>query len=406
MITRLKAPEGQYLTQAAQDVPLAERVIAAEIVLGAHDCSENWLSITEDEAEAIRAEQAAALAKAADEMAAATSGAGAEPLIALFSDEADSEDVMPLAEDAQADEELTGSSKRYAGLIRHRDKLNALPTADELDERFNASADNLTREVGRIDTAVEEVQEQLSGKAERSELSPVMMSDELTPANFPDITHYSREELKLDLLIDMWNARCFAGTAQEVGRYNPESKCFEFGEDKNVSAEDALAAVVFSPVSLDWGSTRAFNSKTRIVLPGKWGATEYGSLKNAYAYAQSERIALTGYYGFAKANVLDGAFQYCRFLKVIVGVIDSSGSNKGAFTWCYALETVWIKGLMQDISFADSSLLRMECVKYLVDNAANTAAITVTLHPDAFARLTEDVIAAATEKKISFVTIE
>ena len=38
------------------------------------------------------------------------------------------------------------------------------------------------------------------------------------------------------------------------------------------------------------------------------------------------------------------------------------------------------------------------------DNAANTTPITITLHPDAYARLTDEIITAATAKQINFVT--
>ena len=47
----LKADEGNYLTQAAQDIDIKDRVIGEEVALGANDSPDNWKEITTTEAE-------------------------------------------------------------------------------------------------------------------------------------------------------------------------------------------------------------------------------------------------------------------------------------------------------------------------------------------------------------------
>lgn len=51
-------------------------------------------------------------------------------------------------------------------------------------------------------------------------------------------------------------------------------------------------------------------------------------------------------------------------------------------------------------------------MQYMIDNAANTAAITVTVHPDVYAKLSDEtnaewhaLLAQAAEKNIIFATL-
>lgn len=71
-----------------------------------------------------------------------------------------------------------------------------------------------------------------------------------------------------------------------------------------------------------------------------------------------------------------------------------------AFTGCSSLITCCIKKVAKDIAFADSSKISKESIIYIIENAAPSSAITITLHPDAYARLAEDAdIVAALEAK-------
>lgn len=103
------------------------------------------------------------------------------------------------------------------------------------------------------------------------------------------------------------------------------------------------------------------------------------------------------------------AFTSCKKLKSIIGVLDllyvlTDASVFNAFGGCTALEDVQLKNLKRSISFSYSPLLSLDSIEYLVTNAANTSPITITLHPDAYARLTDELIAQATEKQITFAT--
>ncbi len=90
-------------------------------------------------------------------------------------------------------------------------------------------------------------------------------------------------------------------------------------------------------------------------------------------------------------------FRNCQNLKRI-GLMNVSSvtSYVNTFAGCSSLEYVWLLGLSKDVSFADSLLLDKSCVTYIIESSTPQAAITITLHPDVYASLSNDadVIAA------------
>lgn len=109
-------------------------------------------------------------------------------------------------------------------------------------------------------------------------------------------------------------------------------------------------------------------------------------------------------------------FHACSNLKEIDGVLDVSNMTSPIYypTFMLAgrLEDVWISGLKYSANFQDCKSLSLASLQYLVDNAANTTAITITVHPDVYAKLTDEadaewhvLTALASEKNITFATI-
>lgn len=88
-----------------------------------------------------------------------------------------------------------------------------------------------------------------------------------------------------------------------------------------------------------------------------------------------------------------GLFFACTNLKD-AGMINVSqvnifiDKNILSFHKCAKLRRVLLMNLKLDISFQDSPLLSYESLNYLITNAANTAAITVTVHPTTYSYLT------------------
>lgn len=105
-------------------------------------------------------------------------------------------------------------------------------------------------------------------------------------------------------------------------------------------------------------------------------------------------------------------FHGCQQLVTIVGgVTFENAAHNGAFRACKSLQNVKFKQLRYNVDLKDSPLLTLESFQCLVENATNTSAITVTVHADVYAKLTDPqqadwyaVNTAAQGKHISFAT--
>lgn len=105
-------------------------------------------------------------------------------------------------------------------------------------------------------------------------------------------------------------------------------------------------------------------------------------------------------------------FYGCKQLVTIVGdVTFENVTHNHAFTYCESLQNVRFEQLRYNVDLKDSPLLTLESFQYLVENATNTSAITVTVHADVYAKLTDPqqaewyaVNTAAQGKQISFAT--
>lgn len=114
-----------------------------------------------------------------------------------------------------------------------------------------------------------------------------------------------------------------------------------------------------------------------------------------------------------KFSNINGIFSLCSKLKEVIGAIDvsSCSSATNAFNGCNLLQKVNVYGLSVNLSLSPTSQLSLDSLQYLVDNAKNTSAITVTVHADIYAKLTDPsntdwyaVNEAALAKQISFAT--
>lgn len=158
------------------------------------------------------------------------------------------------------------------------------------------------------------------------------------------------------------------------------------------------------------GGKRLANSKSRtnIVtassLPKGWG-NDFVSLNGLLAINSKIEILKLGNIQAQVPSV--GLFCYgASRLKKILGEIDVSMVTKfvNVFERASLLSDITLWSLKCSVAFSDCPLLSLTSIQYMVDNAANTTPITITLHPDAYARLTDEIITAATAKQITFAT--
>lgn len=159
-------------------------------------------------------------------------------------------------------------------------------------------------------------------------------------------------------------------------------------------------------------------TKIPVNLPPRYSIGGYNGggtdAVGAFAASKFEQICVTPADN-TPDNFIDcrNMFRNNTRLRKISGIIQLVGSPNvpNMFYDDPVLERVRIAGLKQNIDFRHSALLWLETLQYLVENAANTAAITVTVHADVYAKLTDPantewyaVNTAAQTKQISFAT--
>ena len=164
------------------------------------------------------------------------------------------------------------------------------------------------------------------------------------------------------------------------------------GGDISCAYANLKARTNFIPLNRD---TADFNDSNRLLL--------YNTFIEVYNSSKT----------YATLYNVQAMFKGASNLRAITGVLVMTNitSTYDMFTGCTSLSDVHILNLKCNLSLSDSPLITAARVKFIVDNAANTAAITVTVHADVYAKLTDPsntdwyaINAAAQAKNISFAT--
>ena len=192
--------------------------------------------------------------------------------------------------------------------------------------------------------------------------------------------------------------------------HNYTTGYFEYNTLVDITTEelrDMLSHIneIFLP-----GGKRLANSKARtnIVtassLPREWGG-DFVSLNGLLVQNDNLEILKLGDVQAQGPTVTLFCYKAYR-LKKILGEIDVRAVTRFAsvFKDTPLLSDITLWSLKCSIAFSGCPLLSLTSIQYMVDYAANTTPITITLHPDAHARLTEELIAQAAEKQITFAT--
>ena len=256
------------------------------------------------------------------------------------------------------------------------------------------SADNLVRYCHEDDLAI------LRGELERNIDGVAGRVEELETGHVPSNQYYA--------LCESLFGRDFTLVANEKVRglwaYDRKTKKYSFDRLTDITRPQMDAALLAAPLMF-----RAAHQAGDFAMPGlRFCVIPYGTTLAAGMFADSEveEAVFPGTFNnypsiSGTPNLFDGAAK----LRYVVGYLNVRWAAEGSmqtFRGCSALEEIRIFKLTQNISFSDSPNLSMESLQYLVDNASNTSSIFVGLHADCYARLTEEVRAAANEKGISF----
>lgn len=129
-------------------------------------------------------------------------------------------------------------------------------------------------------------------------------------------------------------------------------------------------------VTTSWGANQSINSSMPFAIGSKAEVVKL-SLMTIYP------LKFTAYAQF---------FVNSKYLREVTNEIKVIGGSTPCklFTGCTSLETVRFNSIERNYNIADSPRLTLASVVYMVENAANTSAITITLHATAYARAIAD----------------
>lgn len=212
------------------------------------------------------------------------------------------------------------------------------------------------------------------------------------------------EQAKRAVFIDLWNK-----AAYRFGKYNETTGYFELNGLTDITYEEALETYVTYN-----GEARAnydhlapqpiwVRHHIRTLLPiNTWidvisceRLASYSDIEVIRFYeSRGDRVAVK----CGNMNMVPG----CSKLRSLLCGSGLQILSPYSFNGCSALETAEIAPGNYNLSFAESPLLSAYSLQFMVSKANNTSPITITLHPDAFARLTDEILEQAAAKNITF----
>lgn len=125
-----------------------------------------------------------------------------------------------------------------------------------------------------------------------------------------------------------------------------------------------------------------------------YNGTQYPIESLAYGNTTIEVITLkdsTGVYeSVISAQNFNNAFYGCTKLREIHGRLQTSAIITNTFSGCESLQRVRIHKLVANVSFKDCPNIDKDSILYNINNSAATSAITIRLHPTAYAKYSAD----------------
>ena len=159
-----------------------------------------------------------------------------------------------------------------------------------------------------------------------------------------------------------------------------------------------------------------FNGKKlRLMIMLRRWSINVADINATFYSANVETIYLSRFRFSQIMESTSNAFDSGSIVNVL-GVIEADNVPSfhiQTFTHAVKLRTIYIKNLKVDLPISQTPVLELTPLNYIVENASNTSAITITVHPEVYAKLTDStntewyaVNTAAQAKQIAFATTE
>ena len=201
--------------------------------------------------------------------------------------------------------------------------------------------------------------------------------------------------------------------------YNEETGYYSLNGVDDLSEDDIKVCYAYKEIvyNLDKGRLAQGLKSLRAIYPYRYPTLQdayknSGSLKGVHFFRETPievfRVTPpnTSFLDDTRTSfmlpciILTGTFAGCKHLHTVypMDLRVCTVLSTDAFSSCTALKELRAWGLKLNLSVSDSPLISKESILYIVKYALPTSAITITLHPDAYARLADDVdIVAALE---------
>ena len=188
--------------------------------------------------------------------------------------------------------------------------------------------------------------------------------------------------------------------------YNDETGYWEYGDLKDMTEEDCFLAAFYALEQIQGESTTSFildryknpsartyftkitpkgsHNSTRLVLDSCFAEN------NKLEYLKLSNTPTSSFLYIENMQDMVRSSPKLRKIEDILTIYTSDNITR-AFMGCSALKDVKIRlmtGANANLSFENSPLISYESIKYLVDHARNTAAITITVHTTTYSYLT------------------
>lgn len=215
---------------------------------------------------------------------------------------------------------------------------------------------------------------------------------------------------QIDSLLDNVDSGKTAGWVKDLAinagaTYDEASGTFTLNGVTGLTAGDMrtiINAGAFRPVADVEFRQYALNRKIKTNIPysQNWYTQFYMPICMRYMFASCVLLEAVRFSnaedGGSMAISVTGSgeamFNECGKLKKVFEILDFGNVTDFSriLTGCTALTTIRIRNLGRSLTIGDSPNLSKESILYLIQNSSATSAITVTLHPTAYAMAVAD----------------
>lgn len=245
------------------------------------------------------------------------------------------------------------------------------------------------------------------------------------------------EKLQLESVRDSWGEpseelktrwnEAWKPIEARFGRYNPDTGYFEGNEEKSITTSQALKILDIghirtdSLVNANCYSCLNFGGNLPTLLPINFRGILSGinriyvnSIRVIDYYTACGGIWSSDIYPMNVSN--SQGFLYVSEVKHVLGIYNVSGdaSYKNHFyngLHGYSLETIWVKNLNKGIDLRNHANFRLDCLKYMVENAMADKNQSIVVNANVMAKITDsenalgqEILSLAEEKGIEIVT--